>query len=127
MKISEAIGLYVQLRDKLSEEKSAYQDKVAPLVEKKDKLEAKILEALNSQGVESFKTEFGTAYTSSRTTASIADKDSFLAYMKEHNEWSLTTLAPSAPAIKQFIEATEGDMPPGVNLNTQRTIVVKRA
>jgi|TARA_R110000868_G_scaffold27351_3_gene104037 phage host-nuclease inhibitor protein Gam len=127
MKLSDAVGLYVKLRDKKAQMKAEYQDAVAPVQEKMDKLEAKLLEVFNTTGMDSIKTEFGTAYTSTRTTASVADRDVFMDYVKANEEWSLMEVRASSTAIKQFQEASDGDIPPGINLSVERTVNIRRS
>lgn len=127
MKISEAVEIYVKLRDKKAQLKAEYQDAVAPIQEKMDKLEQKFLEMMNTTGVDSIKTTSGTAYTSVKTSASVADKDAFFNYVKDNNEWALMEVRASSTAVKQFVEAKEGEIPPGINLNTERTVNVRRS
>jgi len=127
MKLSDAVGLYVKLRDQKAKMKAEYQDAVAPIQEKMDKLEAKLLEVFNTTGMDSIKTEFGTAYTSTRTTASVADRDVFMNYVKANEEWSLMEVRASDTAVQQFREASDGDLPPGINLSVKRTINIRRS
>jgi hypothetical protein len=127
MKISDAVGIYVKLRDKKAQLKAEYQDTIAPIQEKMDKLEAKFLEIMNTTGVDSLKTEHGTAYSSTRTSASVADKDAFFSFVKENNEWPLMEVRASSTAVKQFAEANEGELPPGINYNVERTINIRRS
>jgi hypothetical protein len=127
MKISDAVGIYVKLRDKKAQLKAEYQDTIAPIQEKMDKLEAKFLEIMNTTGVDSLKTEHGTAYSSTRTSASVADKDAFFNFVKENNEWPLMEVRASSTAVKQFAEANEGELPPGINYNVERTINIRRS
>ena len=127
MKISDAVGIYVKLRDKKAQLKAEYQDTIAPIQEKMDKLEAKFLEIMNTTGVDSLKTEHGTAYSSTRTSASVADKDAFFNFVKEKNEWPLMEVRASSTAVKQFAEANEGELPPGINYNVERTINIRRS
>ena len=75
MKLSEAVSLYIQMRDKKTQMKAEFDASIAPLNEKMDKLEAKLLDVFNKTGMDSVKTEFGTAYATTRTTASIADRE----------------------------------------------------
>ena len=127
MKISDAVGIYIKLRDKKAPMKAEYQDAVAPVQEKMDKLEAKFLEIMNTTGVDSLKTEHGTAYSSTRTSASVADKDAFFTFVKENNEWPLMEVRASSTAVKQFAESNEGELPPGINYNVERTINIRRS
>ena len=68
----------MDLESALDELKAEFDAKVAPLNEKMDKLEAKLLDVFNQTGMDSVKTESGTAYTTTRVTASVADKDVFM-------------------------------------------------
>ena len=127
MKISDAVEIYIKLRDKKAQLKLEFQEAVAPVQEKMDKLEAKFLEIMNTTGVDSLKTEHGTAYSSTRSSASVADKDVFFTFVKENNEWPLMEVRASSTAVKQFAEANEGELPPGINYNVERTINIRRS
>lgn len=127
MKLSEAVKLYIQLRDKKAELKAEYDRKVAGIEEKLTKLEAKLLQVFNETGMDSVKTEFGTAYTSTRTSVSIADRDAFLNYIKESGDYNLLELRPSRSAVPEFAAANGGELPPGVNMRTERVVNIRRS
>jgi hypothetical protein len=127
MKLSDAVSLYIRLRDKKAEMKSAFDANVAPLNEKMDKLEAKLLEIFNKTGMDSVKTEFGTAYTAVRTTASIADREVFMDFVKANEEWSLLEIRAAKSAIEQFRSANDDALPPGVNMREERVVNVRRS
>lgn len=127
MKLSDAVSLYIKLRDKKAEIKAQMDEQIKPLQEKMDKLEAKLLEAFKATGVDSVKTEFGTAYTSVRTTASIADRDAFMEFVKAHEEWSLLEVRAAKTAIEQYRAANDDELPPGVNIREERVVNVRRS
>lgn len=127
MKLSDAVSLYIKLRDKKAEIKAQMDEQIKPLQEKMDKLEAKLLEAFQATGVDSVKTEFGTAYTSVRTTASIADRDAFMEFVKAKEEWSLLEVRAAKTAIEQYRAANDDELPPGVNIREERVVNVRRS
>jgi hypothetical protein len=127
MKLSEAVSLYIQLRDKKAQMKAEHDAAVAPVQEKMDKLEAKLLEVFNQTGMDSVKTEFGTAYTTVRSTASVADRDVFMEFVKTREEWSLLEVRAAKSAIEQFRSANDNELPPGVNLREERVVNVRRS
>ena len=127
MKLSEAVSLYIQLRDKKAEMKSAFDASVAPINEKMDKLEAKLLDVFNKTGTDSVKTEHGTAYTAVRTTASIADREAFMDFVKANEEWSLLEVRASKSAVEQFCESNDNALPPGVNMRSERVVNIRRS
>lgn len=127
MKLSDAVSLYIQLRDQKAQMKADFDAKVAPLQEKMDKLEAKLLEVFNKTGMDSVKTEFGTAYATVRSTASVADRDIFMDFIKAREEWSLLEVRVNKTAVEQFRAANDDELPPGVNIREERVVNVRRS
>lgn len=127
MKLSEAVTLYIQLRDKKAEMKSAFDASVAPINEKMDKLEAKLLDVFNKTGMDSVKTEHGTAYTAVRTTASVADREAFMDFVKANEEWSLIEVRAAKTAIEQFRDNNDNELPPGINIRSERVVNIRRS
>jgi phage host-nuclease inhibitor protein Gam len=127
MKLSEAVSLYIQMRDKKAQMKADFEASVAPLNEKMDKLEAKLLDVFNKTGMDSVKTEFGTAYATTRTTASVADREAFMEYVKANEEWALLEVRTSKTAVEQYRAANDNDLPPGVNLREERVVNIRRS
>ena len=127
MKVSDAVSLYIKLRDQKAQMKNDYEQAVAPLQEKMDKLEAKLLEVFNQTGMDSVKTEAGTAYATVRTTASVADRDAFMEYVKAKEEWSLLEVRVNKTAVEQFRSANDDELPPGVNLREERVVNIRRS
>lgn len=126
MKLSEAVELYIKMRDKKAELKAEFDAKVAPLNEKMDKLEAKLLDVFNQTGMDSVKTESGTAYTTTRVTASVADKDVFMTHVRENDDWGLLEVRASKTAIEQY-RSVHDDIPPGVSMREERVVNVRRS
>ena len=127
MKLSEAVSLYIQLRDQKAQMKAEFDEQVAPLQAKMDKLEAKLLEVFNQTGMDSAKTEFGTAYSTVRTTASVADRESFMDFVKANEEWALLEVRVSKTAVEQFRSANDNELPPGINIREERVVNVRRS
>lgn len=126
MKLSEAVNIYIKMRDKKAQMKAEFDASIAPLNEKMEKLEAKLLEVFNKTGMDSVKTEFGTAYTTTRTTASVADREVFMNYVKDHEEWSLLEVRAAKTAIEQF-RSIHDDIPPGISMREERVVNVRRS
>ena len=127
MKLSEAVSLYIQLRDKKAQMNADIEASVAPLNEKMDKHEAKLLDVFNKTGMDSVKTEFGTAYATTRSTASVADREVFMDYVKANEEWALLEVRTSKTAVEQYRSANDNELPPGVNLREERVVNIRRS
>lgn len=126
MKLSEAVSLYIQMRDKKAQMKADFEASIAPLNEKMEKLEAKLLDVFNKTGMDSVKTESGTAYTTTRTTASVADRDAFMEYVKANEEWALLEIRAAKAAVEQY-RAVHDDIPPGVSIREERVVNIRRS
>lgn len=126
MKLSDAVSLYIKMRDKKAQMKAEFDASVAPLNEKMEKLEAKLLDVFNKTGIDSVKTEFGTAYTTTRVTASVADREIFMTHVRENDDWALLEVRASKTAVEQYRE-TNNDLPPGVSTREERVVNVRRS
>ena len=126
MKLSELVAKYIELRDKKAQIKAEYDGKVAKLDENLDKIEAVLLKTFDSAGMDSVKTEFGTAYTSTRTTASVANTDVFMKYVVANEAWHLLEKRAAKSGVEQY-KAEHDDVPPGVSWRSERTVNIRRS
>jgi len=126
MKLSEAVAIYIKMRDKKAQMKADFDASVAPLDEKMEQLEAKLLDVFNKTGMDSVKTEFGTAYTTTRVTASVADREIFMNFVKDKEEWSLLEVRAAKTAVEQF-RSIHDDIPPGISMREERVVNVRRS
>lgn len=126
MKLNELVGKYIELRDKKSEIKAEYDQKVAKIDAVLEKIEAKLLSVFDDTGMDSCKTEFGTAYTSNRSTASVADREVFMNFIKENEEWPLLEIRASKSGVEQYKEAN-AELPPGINWRSERVVNIRRS
>jgi len=126
MKLSEAAELYIKLRDEKAALKTEYDAKKAPIEAKMEKLELLILGVFDKAGINSVTTPFGTPYVSTKSTASIADKEVFWTHVRSNELWELLEVRASKAGVDVYVKE-KGDVPPGVNLRTERTINVRRS
>ena len=126
MKLDLIVERYVQMRDRLAEMKAAYEASTADIKAGMAKLENAIMATLNEQGVESVRTASGTAFKSVSNSATIADWDAYLAFVKENDRWDMLEKRCAKLAVEQY-RAANDDLPPGVNWKSAVTVNVRRA
>ena len=126
MKLSEVVAKYVELREKKANLKSEYDMQVAPIEAKMAKIEGKLLEVLDQTGGKSFRTPHGTAYVSVRTTASVADRETFFEFVKQNEEWPLLQVAVVKSAVEQY-KSVNQELPPGINWREERVVNIRRS
>jgi hypothetical protein len=125
MKISEAVKLYVKLRDEAAEKKRLYQEEADKIKAKMDRIEAALLVAMDATGMESVKVDGGTAYVTTQVSATVADRETFLNFCKENDEWPLMDIRASKTAITQY-KSVKNDLPPGINWRAERVVNFRR-
>lgn len=123
MKMDDLVKTYIKLRNKKAQLKKEFDLKVASIDELQDKIEALLLVRFQELGIESVKTDEGTAYSSLKTSVSLADADSFKEFcMRQEDPLTFIDVRVNKSAVLQFKEATGGELPPGVNFSATRTV-----
>ena len=128
MKLDELVANYIKLRDKKSQLKKQYDEKVAKVDAVMDKMEAIILKTFQDSGIDSARTDAGTAYISTRTSATVGSREEFVSWvLQDPDERSIfLENRVSKVAVEQF-KAANDDLPPGINFRSEVTVGVRRA
>ena len=123
--IEQAVAAYIRLRNEKGAIEKRHKEELAPLREKLERLEAWLLSMLNRQGVESTRTDAGTAYKSVRTSAKVVDWEATLAFIQENELWHMLEHRVSKTAIEEYAEQT-GAVPPGIDVVQELRVNVRR-
>lgn len=119
------VGQFVKVRDMLEALDKKHSAEREPLISLRDRLQGKIQEFMSQNKLENLKTAAGTAYTSSRTTASLADPHAFMEYVITSKQFDLLDRRANSTAVKAHVQ-DKGGLPPGCNLTTIETVGVRR-
>lgn len=117
---------YIAARDLKAKIVAKHKAKLEPLDNAMEKTEAAILDFFNRHGMDSAKTEAGTAYKSMKSSATVADMDALLGFVRENDAWHFLEKRVSKTAVDEFVDQTK-DLPPGVTYSRIATIGVRRA
>jgi hypothetical protein len=126
MNTEQLVETYVKLRDAKKVADDAHKQKMAKVNEALSKLEGKLLTELNASGAESIRTNAGTAFKSTKTSATVADWDATLQFVLEHGMYNMLEKRVSKQAVEEF-KAEHNDLPPGVTWREELTISVRRS
>lgn len=127
MRLDEIVEKYIKLRDKKAKLKADYDNSVADIDNMLGKIEGLILNNFKEIGADSIKTPYGTAYTSVRTSATVADWDAYFnSFVLPNQAWEFLERRVSKTAVEQFKQA-HGDLPPGINYSETITLNVRRS
>lgn len=124
--IEDLVRAYITLRDQKAALKAEQAEAMKPYDEALAKLEARALAALNQTGVESMKTSAGTVYSTTFTSATVADKSAFMEYITNNDAFDLLDVRANKTAVQDYMAAND-DVPPGVTVRRELKVGFRRA
>lgn len=109
MRVDDLVDQYIQIRDDLGDKRKLFKEQEETAKTHLAELEARILEISNSTGVNSFKTDFGTAFRTTKDYARVApgSREELDAWVLKTGKTQVFTSHLSKVAIKELME-TDG-------------------
>lgn len=123
--VSVRIEQFVKLRDIIKAKEEEHKKALAPYKDTLKQLEGVILQALQSAGADNIKSPAGTAYRSTKKSATIADGEAFWNFVVANQLWDLIDKKANATAVADYLEENN-QLPPGINYSTVETLGVRR-
>ena len=120
------IARYVELRDELASIKADYKAKEEEIKNKMFEIESILKGVMTDLGMESIRTNAGTAYLKESVFVNTSDKSAFFDYCKENDRWDLLDIRGSKLSIQEFVSENQ-EVPPGIDLRRELTIGIRRA
>lgn len=124
--IEQRIDQYVKLRDLIKEKDDAHKAAMKPYRETLEALNNVILDLLNKSGGDSIKTKSGTAYKSTKRTASLEDPERFMDFVIAKGAFELLDRKVNITAAEAF-HSDNGVFPPGVRVSSTSVVGVRRS
>ena len=120
------LKIFIGLRDKRSKRKADYDADDAGDKDKQNRIETEFLRRFNERGIDNVSSrEFGTAYRSTRSSATVADWEAVLDHVIRQDAWELLERRVSKGAIQQYRDVHD-DLPPGVNWSEAQVVNFRR-
>jgi hypothetical protein len=124
--IDVVIAGVLTLRDQIDAKKKAHKEELAPLNDKLNKLEAFLQSQLQLSGATSFAAKgVGTAYLQNVVGVTVEDWTATLDWIKANSLWEFLERRVSKTVVQEYMES-QGDAPPGVKVNTEIEVRVRR-
>jgi hypothetical protein len=128
MTYDKAMRAYLGLRTQLEQKEAAHKAEVAAIKSQMVDLETWITMKAGEDGLDTIKNdEIGTVYWSTHASATVASRDAFMTFVKENDAFELLENRVSKTAVKAYMEANDGLVPPGVNFSTVKVFNLRRA
>ena len=125
--IDKLVKIYVKIRDALSAEKKKYETIEAEFKGQMAMIATELKARAQAEGVEGFRTDFGTVYMSETMKTSCADWSAFGEFLKDHDPLEFLEKRISSTAIKEYMKQTDGQLPPGVSIFKELEARVRRS
>lgn len=120
------VKTYVKIRDARKKLADEYEKADAEYKASLEAIESKLLDACKTLGADSIRTQFGTV---SRRTAKrywTNDWHSFYEFLKENKAMELLEKRISQTNMSTFLEENPDKHPPGLNVDSRYTVVIRR-
>jgi hypothetical protein len=124
-RIDELVADFRTLRDWLDTQKKKYEEKIAPIIARKEEIGREMLAFLDQTGQESARTSQGTVTARVDRTASCSDPDEFMAFIRESGLLELLDRRPNKTACLAYL-SEHNELPPGVKLDSIRNVSVRK-
>jgi hypothetical protein len=121
------VKAHINIRDHRQQLKKQFDEADQQFKQAQAKLESVMLDHLNKTGSEAIRTENGTFYAQEEMTPSASDWNMLYDWIKEHDAWEALERRIKKTFIKEFAEAHNGGLPPGVSVFRERIVRVRRA
>ena len=120
-----ATELYIKLRDTKKAKDAEHKESLKKIVAAMEKLEGALLEFLDANGVQNVACGSGTAFKMTEVSATVADKEAFMAFVKETDQFEALDIKCNKTFAKDYVEENQ-EPPPGVKYTTMATVGVQR-
>lgn len=126
--VDTVVEKYIALRDKRSTLKKAYDEEDSKYKDAMEKCEAWLLAQANTLGVDNFTIKgVGTAIKGRSMQVSCKDWKAFHDFVKENDQLDMFERRISRNVLKQYMEAHEDTIPPGLDVIFEQTMTVRRS
>jgi hypothetical protein len=120
--VDRLVKAYIKIRDARSE----LTKQIDELEEKQKVIQDKLLEICKDTGTESLRTEFGTVTKRITKRYWTSDWESFYKFMKDNDAMQLLEQRVSRGNMESFLEENPDLHPPGLNVDANYAVTVRR-
>lgn len=124
--VEKLVKVYLKMNAKLGELRAAYDAEEKALKEQMTKIKGALLDYCKEQNVESVRTAEGLFYRNVTTRYWTSDWEAMGKFVLEHGVPELFEKRLHQGNMKQFLEANPEVLPPGLNVDSEYTITVRR-
>jgi hypothetical protein len=125
--VEQLISIYTKIYTQRETEERAWKAREAELTEELDLIKSELLEICKENGIDSLRSKEGTLIRSVKTRYWTNNWDEFYKMMLSHNAPDLLEKRIHQSNMKQFLEENPEILPAGLNVDSEYTLMVRRA
>lgn len=126
--LARLLGAHKAIKAAKSAIKREFEEKYAGLNSKLEMIETRLHKMMKEVGSENLKIEgLGLAYLTTKTFVGAKDWEAIWKYIEESSNLDLLQRRLAKNAVLEYVEANDGDLPPGVTVTKERAVVVRSA
>ena len=126
VQVEKLVKVYIKMRDAHIEMKREFEERDAKLQEQMKQVKQALLDYCKDQNVESVKTTEGMFYRNVTKKFWTSDWESMGKFILEHQVPELLEKRLHQGNMKQFLEEHPDLLPPGLNVDSEYTVTVRR-
>jgi len=124
--IEKIVAAYIKMRDTKDALYKEYSSRASEIDEQMAILKGKLIEISKETGVTSFSTPNGVAYRTVKNRYWTNDWSSFYGFMRDHGTMELLEKRIHQANMKEFLENHPDAHPPGLNIDSEYEITIRR-
>ena len=124
--VEKLVKVYIKMRDKHTEMLREYQEQEKLLKDKMAKIKEALLDHCKEHNVDSVRTGEGLFFRTVRQNYWTSDWESMGKFVVEHNAPELLEKRLHQGNIKQFLEENPTLLPPGINVDSEYSVTIRR-
>ncbi len=124
MNTQERINNYIRLREHKKKADAEYKQSMERVNTAMVKLEGELMKDINASGGDSLSGPAGTVYTTTKSTASIKDRDAFLRFVFQSKNLEVLDVRANKAIVRAL--GKQGTVVPGVNYTEVKVIGVRK-
>jgi|TARA_R100000664_G_C2735085_1_gene124703 predicted HicB family RNase H-like nuclease len=126
MKVDKLVKIYIKMRDRRSELKTAFEKEDERIKDGMRVIENELLEVCKETGAESLRTDFGTVTRRVTKRYHTVDWESMYQFIKDNNVLELLEKRIAQSNMSTFLQENPDKLPPGLNVDSRYAITVRR-
>lgn len=125
--VNKLVKIYVRIREAKGVKQKAFDAEIKTLDDQMKTIATELKQRAQTEGVNGFKTEHGTVYMATSLKTSCQDWGIFYDWIKANDALDFLERRISSGKVKDFMEAHDGELPPGVNIFKELEARVRKA